>query len=117
MPRKAVSGIMLTMLLIGVLMLTFNAQQVKAESISIMVPRNYPTIQEAINNANEGDIIFVSPGTYYENVTLDRSISLIGMSGHNTIIDGGGTAFGAVVYVTADDINVRSFWRYRRHRH
>jgi len=109
MPRKAVSGIMLTMLLIGVLMLTFNAQQVKAESISIMVPRNYPTIQEAINNANEGDIIFVSPGTYYENVTLDRSISLIGMSGHNTIIDGGGTAFGAVVYVTADDINVSNF--------
>ena len=42
------------------------------------VPQNYPTIQNAINNASNGDSIIVSPGTYNENIQiLDKSIFLL----------------------------------------
>jgi hypothetical protein len=34
----------------------------------LRVPSNYPTVQAAINDANEGDTVLVSPGTYNENI-------------------------------------------------
>jgi len=61
----------------------------------------YSSIQEAINNASEGDTIFVSSGTYYENVVVNKSVSLIGENKATTIIDGNGT--GNVVLVEGDD--------------
>jgi parallel beta-helix repeat protein len=57
----------------------------------ILVPVDYMTIQGAINAANEGDTIFVSAGTYYEHVVINKSLSLIGEDKYNTIIDGKGT--------------------------
>lgn len=41
-----------------------NAQQ------RIRVPADFQTIQSAVNAAQEGDTVLVSPGTYYENVQL-----------------------------------------------
>ena len=46
-------------------------------SNTIWVPDNFTSIQEAINNASDGDIIFVRAYTYYENVVVNKSISLI----------------------------------------
>lgn len=58
---------------------------------TIIVPDDYPTIQDAINAANEGDTIFVRKGTYEgaENQTLmiNKSISLIGENAENTKIN------------------------------
>ncbi|MFB0501107.1 MAG: cohesin domain-containing protein, partial [Candidatus Bathyarchaeia archaeon] len=48
---------------------------VTVSSAIITVPDDYPTIQEAINNANDGDTIFVYNGTYHEHVTINKSIS------------------------------------------
>ena len=53
--RKAVSGIMLVLLTIGMLSLAFNIQPVKAEPTTIIVPDDYPTIEKAINAASSGD--------------------------------------------------------------
>ncbi|MCZ2809141.1 MAG: pectinesterase family protein, partial [Candidatus Bathyarchaeota archaeon] len=66
------------------------SKSVVASSSTILVPDNYATIQEAINNANEGDTIFVRAGTYYEHVVVDKALSLVGENKHNTIIDGSG---------------------------
>ncbi|MCK4478194.1 right-handed parallel beta-helix repeat-containing protein [Candidatus Bathyarchaeota archaeon] len=69
----------------------------------------YKTIQEAIN-ANEtleGHTIFVSSGTYYENVELNKSVSLMGEDRETTIIDGNGTL--SVLKVVADNVNVTNF--------
>ncbi len=38
----------------------------------------YPTIQSAINAANNGDIIMVASGTYVENITLNKPLSIRG---------------------------------------
>ena len=49
---------------------------------------HFKTIMEAINSSDDGDTVFVYNGTYYENVTITKSISLIGENKYSTIIDG-----------------------------
>ncbi|MCK4613963.1 MAG: right-handed parallel beta-helix repeat-containing protein, partial [Thermoplasmata archaeon] len=67
----------------------------------------YQTIQEAIDNATEGDTIRVFNGTYFENVVVNKTVSLIGNGSEDTIIDGSGT--GGVVTITADWITLNGF--------
>ena len=43
----------------------------------LSVPGDYPTIQGAINAANPGEIVRVSPGVYNENLILSKPVSLI----------------------------------------
>ena len=69
----------------------------------------YKTIQEAIDAPEtlDGHTIFVEAGTYYENVIVNKTVSLIGENKESTIIDGNGT--GTVVYITADNVTVSGF--------
>ena len=57
----------------------------------IQVPLHFPTIQEAIDTAPEGDIILVAPGTYFENIRFQgKAITLQSEAGAEaTVIDGG----------------------------
>jgi parallel beta-helix repeat protein len=105
--RQAVSGIMLTLLSIGMLTLAFNIRQVKTAE-TIIVPDDYSTIQKAINAATNGDTIFVSSGTYYENVVLNKSLSLVAEN-ENAIIDGGYSESEAVLSIQADNVSVVGF--------
>ncbi len=58
----------------------------------------YSTIQEAINNANDGDLILVSAGTYNESVVINKAnISLKSTQGkEHTIIDAGGQDYRGI---------------------
>ncbi|MCK4443080.1 MAG: right-handed parallel beta-helix repeat-containing protein, partial [Thermoplasmata archaeon] len=67
-------------------------------------PGNYTTIQGAINDANPGDNVFVYNGTYYENVVVDKPLSLIGESKDTTMVYNAGT--GDVILVASDWVNV-----------
>ena len=49
---------------------------------------DYTSIQDAIDNASDGDTIYVYNGTYYGNIVVDKSIDLIGENRDTTIIDG-----------------------------
>ena len=89
------------------LTLAFNVQPVKAEPTTIIVPDDYPTIQEAINAANSGDTIFVRAGTYSEHITVDKSLILQGEAKENTIIDGGRE--GNVVTIVANNVTLTGF--------
>jgi pectin methylesterase-like acyl-CoA thioesterase len=51
-------------------------------------PGNYSTIQDAIDNASEGDTIFVYHGWYYEHNLAISKLNLIGEDRDTTIIDG-----------------------------
>jgi hypothetical protein len=77
---------MRTMLLITVLL----AIPAHLCSDTIFVPADYPTIQQAIDAAVNGDLIRVSLGTYYENIDFQgKPITVEGDGGaKNVTIDG-----------------------------
>jgi parallel beta-helix repeat protein len=70
---------------------------------------DYFTIQEAIDAPEtlSGHTIKVDAGTYYENVAVYKSISLIGENRSNTIIDG--NRAGTVVYVSTSNVVIQNF--------
>ena len=73
-------------------------------TVPIIVPDDYPTIQEAINNANEGDKIYVRNGTYYENGVVNKSVSLFGEDREAAILDG--RRLGTVIEVIRDNVMI-----------
>ena len=72
-------------------------------------PNNYTTIQSAIDDAVDGDTVFVfdDSSPYYENVVVDKSINLIGENKETTIIDGG--ASGNVIFISSLNVHLSGF--------
>jgi len=70
-------------------------------------PGNYSKIQDAIDNASDGDTVFVYNGTYYENVIIDKQLNIVGEDNRNTIIDANG--IGDVVLILKVGISISSF--------
>ncbi len=54
---------------------------------TIRVPQDFPTIQAAIDVAQEGDVIRVSTSTYPERLFITKSLTLVGVDPRTTIID------------------------------
>lgn len=70
---------------------------------------NYSSIQEAIDNATDGDTVFVydDSSPYYENIIMYKSIILIGEHKNSTIVEDGGS--GIVIHIIADKVTVTGF--------
>ena len=70
----------------------FQIDSLEAAGKTINVDANgsadYGTIQDAIDAANPGDVIYVSNGSYYENLIIDKPLSLIGKDENNTTLHG-----------------------------
>jgi hypothetical protein len=64
--------------------------------ITIFVPGDYPTIQQAINAAGVGDIIYVlsTSSPYNENITMKESVNVIGFGTPEIV--GQGTGFAVI---------------------
>jgi len=73
----------------------------------IIVPDDYSTIQQAIDQAIGGYKIFVRNGVYTENLKIDKTIDLTGESWDYTIIDGQGKDH--VVDIQADGVSIGGF--------
>jgi len=72
-------------------------------------PADFHTIQEAINHANEGDIIFVRNGTY-SSIQITKSLTIEGENKYTTIIDGGGGWHdGSGIIVRANNVRISKF--------
>jgi parallel beta-helix repeat protein len=72
-------------------------------------PGNYSKIQDAIDNASDGEMVYVynDSSPYYEDLIVYKSIKLIGEDRNSTVIAGEGK--GQVVNITANSVTVSSF--------
>ena len=66
---------------------------------------DFTRIQDAINTASVGDTIIVHSGVYYENVVVDKSITLKGNG--QPVVDAGGRK--SAITLTADGITLVGF--------
>ncbi len=72
-------------------------------------PGNYTRIQDAIDNASDGDTVFVydESSPYYENLVIDKSINLIGENRNSTVIDGGSS--DNVIQICVGRVTIKGF--------
>jgi len=72
-------------------------------------PNNYTSIQDAIDDANDGDTVFVYSGNYHEYIRIYKSINLIGEDEKTTIIDGMNETNVTVFSIEANYVNFSHF--------
>ena len=117
MNRKGLA-VLLILILIGTSVFPITAQNIEKPSqpasrgnwlyVGGSGPGNYSKIQDAIDNASDGDTVFVFHGIYNESVYIEKSLSVIGEDKNNTIIDGQYKING-VVQLKADSIYFSGF--------
>jgi len=84
-----------------------NQIRFSASDYDIIIPDDFQTIQEGIDNANPWDKIFIRSGIYKETLTIEKEgLLLQGENKYNTVIDGcKGTDDGIVI--TAENITIK----------
>lgn len=91
---------LLIILFSSLLILAVKIQTTNAATID--VPDDYPTIQQAINAANDGDTITVGNGTYYEHVVVNKTLNIKGSGFESAQISGG-------VKISSDNVDLSGF--------
>jgi len=109
--KKTISTLFVILHLLSILFLISCEIPVKASPTTWTVdddkPADFKKIQDAINNASSGDTIFVRKGIYYENVVINKSVSLVGEDTDSTIVDG--YENGSVISIAANNVNFTGF--------
>jgi nitrous oxidase accessory protein len=72
-------------------------------------PGNYTKIQDAVDNASTGDTVFVYRGVYYENIIVNKSISLMGENRSNTFIWNIQPDNSETILISSDNVSVSRF--------
>ena len=97
-------------MIIGAIALLVSTTGGKAATINVddSGGQQYTTIQAAVNASSPGDTIYVYNGTYGEQLTISRSINLVGESNQSTIIRGTGAYNSRGINITASVVNIRN---------
>jgi len=118
LPYKSIRIFILTFILIGIIAQPINqtstirSEQVILSSILYVGGSgagNYSTIQDAIDNSNDGDTIYVFKGTYYEHLVVDKSVTFIGESQKETIVHGSNSGDKPCFSVLKDAVEINNF--------
>jgi len=106
--RQTLIEIIILLTLLSATLIAWFVAPVRASVL--LVPQDYPTIQEAVNAAGAGDTIQVDAGTYFENVVVNASVAIIGASSTTTFVDGsnGGSYSGVTIYYPYDGLVIHN---------
>ena len=93
----------------GLVILRTDASSTVTPVHNIIKGTDYTTIQAAIDDANPGDEIYVDSGTYYENVVVNKRLTLRGIDtgAGMPVVDAGGS--GSAITLAADGIRLEGF--------
>jgi parallel beta-helix repeat protein len=106
--KKAIAILLLAVFLSSILSTRQQEIFVAGSPTTIHVfPEAHPTVQEAINSANSGDMVLVHEGTYYEDIVINKSVLLVGQDRDMTVIYGNQSQY--VIYVMANGASVKDF--------
>jgi parallel beta-helix repeat protein len=109
--KKVASFSLLLLLLLVAIVATRWNMSVAGSPGTLEVPSSeYPTIQDAINNASAGDLIFVHDGIYSQSLVINESVSLVGEDSDLTVIYGSGASPpNYVINVIASGVTIEDF--------
>ena len=113
--KKRILTILLFMLLVvSSLIIVYPVEAVKVGENTLYVggsgAGNYTKIQDAIDNASDGDIVFVydDSSPYKEYIYINKAILLIGENRNTTIIEGLGQ-YRDIIYLISDSVHISNF--------
>jgi plastocyanin len=76
---------------------------------TVRVPRDYPTIQEAVDHAEPGGLVLVSPGVYREAVVVTMPfVTIRGTDRNRVILDGGFELDNGIQVIEADGVSIEN---------
>ncbi len=85
---------LLLVLLFTMSLVLIPSSTARAQTRTLVVPDQYLTIQDAINNASAGDTVFVKSGVYYnETIDISKALNLVGENPDTTYLIGYGLGY------------------------
>jgi parallel beta-helix repeat protein len=109
--REEVGALLSMVLLASLAFHGLNIEGLAADPLQLVVdddgPADFSRIQDAIDEAQLGDTIYVQTGIYYENLLVSKSVSIFGENKSTTIIDGSNA--GTVVLIMSNETVVKGF--------
>lgn len=105
--RMLVFALLVMVFLVGASLFSMSSSSLPV--LNVDTGLDYATIQEAINanSTLDGHTILVDAGVYNEAVVVNKSLSLVGKTKFDTVVDGMGV--DSVVRIKADDVNLTGF--------
>jgi len=98
-------------LILGIVTTTAGAAVITVDSNG---GESYTSIQEAVNNAQNGDTILVNPGVYKENIKVNKEVSIISKSGSEDQVNRtyvlGTVPDDAVFFVNSSNVKISGFF-------
>jgi len=74
-------------------------------------PNNYTKIQDAIDDASNGDTVFVydDSSPYYENIIINKPLNLIGENKYTTIIEPSSLKYAQIIEIISSNVSISGF--------
>jgi nitrous oxidase accessory protein len=108
--RKLISSVIFIILLFSFLIISVGICRASDENILYVGGSgagNYSYIQDAINYSKDQDTIYVYDGEYHENITIDKSLNLVGSNKDTVHIFGNGRLYA--ILVKSSWVNISGF--------
>jgi nitrous oxidase accessory protein len=112
MKKRIVTILVIILLMFSSLVIVFPVEAVKISGNTFYVggngPGNYSKIQDAIDNASDGDTIYVYSGFYQEHLYIHKSIILKGEERNTTVIEAE-SSYTDLLYIAWDFVTISNF--------